>query len=213
MLAVNIDPDVVSAAGSVAGVVVALGALGVALFAYRVSRRSTDANLRLVAVEERREHADLRPNFSAVFHKVSDSMATIAIELVGPPQLDGLDQVELSLRDDKPRGGSLIAGGPSLAQVRGHVWGPYRLRRGVDGADSAGRVLQPFALALGDQRVVALDSQTPPPWATSSTGDWQREYAGMPVRLKLRCYRDGHKPWTVLLQVEVPQEIEGSLMA
>jgi hypothetical protein len=34
-------------------------------------------------------------------------------------------------------------------------------------------------------------------------GGWRQQYADQPLRLTLTCYRRGHEPWTVPIDVDV----------
>lgn len=175
------------------------------MFGLAVSRRSTDAAVRMTEIERRREHSEMRPQFTLSAQERTDLLAELRVELTGPLALDRLDRIELFLRDDHPRTASQLTNGPTAEQVAGHVWGPYRFRPGVDGADhETGRYVAEFALPLGEGRPFALDRQSPPSWNTGgSMESWRQEYAGQPVRLTARCYLDGYEPWVIPLEVHV----------
>lgn len=194
-----------SAAGTVAGAIAAVVALMVAYFAYRATRNAADSASTLTKIEGRRLWADLIPQFRVSLQPQTDTYALLEVELVGPPMLDHLDDIRLSIRDDyHARGASQIAGGPSAEEVANHVWGPYRFKRDSDGASENGRTVAPFSLPLGEGTKFALDRQIPPLWNTSGTeASWRREYERKPVRLMLKCKREGFEPWSVPIEVVV----------
>ncbi|WP_433459893.1 hypothetical protein [Micromonospora sp. CA-248212] len=194
-----------SAVGTVTSALAALAALVVAYLAYRTTQTAASSTAALTRIEARRIWAETLPQFKITAEAQSDTYAMLHVELVGPPSLDRLDQIQLSVRDDyHARGASQIAGGPSADQVANHVWGPYRFRHGIDGGSENGRDVAPFSLPLGEGTDFAMDRQLPPLWNTSGTeASWRRDYAGKSVRLLLRCTRDGFEPWTVPAEVLV----------
>ncbi len=136
------------------------------------------------------------------------------LRLVGPPGLDKLDRLTLTVLDDKVRGASQLAGGPDAEAVKRQVWGPYRFRPGVDGADQNGRTasLTPQYLPLArrtDQRF-QLEAIDQPPWDGSPTSNWADLYRDRPLRLALHCERDDDDPWEVEREVS-PAGSAGSM--
>ncbi len=126
---------------------------------------------------------------------------------MGPPGLDRLDRLIVSIRDDIHGRAPVTAAEPTAEQIAEQVWGPYRFVRSVDGADTTGRSVAPVSLLLGDWRPFALEHTPPPPWSSDS-GGWRQQYADQPVRLTLTCYRQDHEPWTVPVEVHVERDAQ-----
>jgi hypothetical protein len=194
-----------SAIGTVASAVAAVAAFFVAYLAYHATRSAADSAAAMAGIEARRDWADMIPQFKVSIQAQTDLYALMQVELVGPPKLDHLDDIQLSIRDDyHARGASPFAGGPDAEQVANHVWGPYRFRHGVDGGSENGRTVAPFKLPLGEGTKFAMDRQNPPRWNTSGTeASWRRDYEGQPVRLLLKCRREGFEPWSLPVEVSV----------
>lgn len=165
------------------------------------------ATERLTRIEQHRWHTDLTPQFDVTCHETGAGRAELWVEFVGPPGLDQLDEVTITIRDDiRGREAFTIAGGPTAEQIGQQVWGPYRFQPSADGADSNGRSVAPIELILGDQRRFALQQTPPPPWS-NDTGGWRQQQAGQSVRLTFTCRRDGYEPWHVPRTVVVtPKE-------
>lgn len=124
----------------------------------------------------------------------------LVVALDGPPALDRLDQLTVTIRDDTTDHRS-VAGGPTDEQIAAQIWGPYRFTPGVDGADRTGRAVAPIRLLLGDDRPFQLEPSTPPPWWTDPEA-WRTEYAATPIRLAIRCCRrDNDHEWNVPLEI------------
>jgi hypothetical protein len=194
---VNLTISILTAAASLAA---AIGALG----AWAAARRSNNSAATVADIERDRRHAEITPQFRYTGRETTGERAELALTLDGPVDLDRLDSIEVSIRDDRhDRQGSRNGVGPTDEEVAEIVWGPYRLTPGVDGADQLGRTLEPFALRRGDGTRLSLSRSLPPAWSTGGTTEWRREWAGTPVRLVLICRRDGYQPWTVPLEVDV----------
>jgi hypothetical protein len=138
-------------------------------------------------IERHRWHADLTPQFETTCTATSTGRAELRVAFAGPPGLDRLDRVVVSIRDDRRGRVPVTAGGPTAEQIAWQVWGPYRFVPGVDGADQDGRGVAPGELVLGDRVRFTLERTLPPPWAGDTDG-WRRQYAGQPVRVTLTCH-------------------------
>ncbi|GAA3938234.1 hypothetical protein [Actinoplanes auranticolor] len=209
------DSDTWSAVGTGVGAIAALGSLAAAIIAARIAADARKATQTLTDIEARREWRELTPTFELTLRAVTEEYADLRVELAGPTALGRLDEIKLTVRDDQHgRGASSIAGGPTDEQIRNHVWGAYRFRRGVDGGSDSGRSVAPFPLPIGEFTRKAMDQQVPPQWAKHLTkADWQRQYAGKPVRFLLDCRRDGFPPWRVPIEatlVPVPEETQST---
>jgi hypothetical protein len=122
----------------------------------------------------------------------------LVVALDGPPALDRLDQLTVTIRDDTTDHRSRVAGGPTDEQIAVQIWGPYRFTPGVDGADPTGRAVAPIRLLLRDDRPFQLEPSTPPLWWTAGPEAWRAMYAAAPIRLAIRCRRnDNDHEWNV----------------
>jgi hypothetical protein len=180
------------------GLVTAVAAVG----AWMAARYSSQATAAMTAIERRRWHADLTPQFEVRCWVTSGERAKLRVALVGPAALDRLDRVTVRIRDDIPGRAPVTASGPTAEEIARQVWGPYRFVPGVDGADQTGRRVAPFGLLLGDWRPLALERTPSPTWSTDPAG-WRRQYDDHPARLTLTCVREGDERWTVPLEVQV----------
>lgn len=144
-----------------------------------------------------RRHAELCPQLQVdLVHGpgAGADQPLLTIQLTGPAESDGL-QVTVTVRDDHRHEPIGRAGEPSAEDLAAQVWGPFRLRPGVDGADPVGRGADPVQLRLNEPRRFQLERTPPPRWAIP--GDWTAEYAGQPARLTFDCTLPGHAPWRV----------------
>lgn len=200
--------EIASAVGQVASAVIAIPVGFVAWFAYRASKNAVRSTELLTEIEFRREWADRIPQFKIALQRQSDTYAILRVELAGPLMLDGLDEIDLCVRDDfHERRGSGLGGAQTDEEIANHVWGPFRFRPGIDGASSNGRSVATFSLPLGEGKKFAMDTQNPPHWSThATTASWAKEYEGQPVRLLLRCRKAGFEPWIVPVEI-VPEPL------
>lgn len=197
----------VNLAVAILGAVGTVMAAGAAVGSLLAARQANRAAATLAMIERHRWHADLTPQFEVTCTATSGDRATLRVAFVGPPGLDRLDQVTVSIRDDIRGRAPVIAGGPTAEQIARQVWGPYRFVRGVDGADENGRSVAAVELLLGDWRPFALEQTPPPPWWGGGGVDgWRKQYADQPVRLTFTCHRQDDEPWTVPREVYVNQD-------
>ncbi|NUR59395.1 MAG: hypothetical protein HOV87_12105 [Catenulispora sp.] len=208
--------DWTSAGASVVGVIVAVLLLvvtwrQVTLFRQQnalaeqqidIAGRQATMDERLAVIEETRLHDALRPQLQITVTEQQGDRARLHIKLVGPPALDGLDAITVSVGNDdadhEGAGGQSAPGinGPTEQEIRDQVWGPYRFGDSADGVDAHGRTVAPFRLALGYGRPLGLRRTLAPRWANHES--WFSEYDGQPVRLLILCELDGYKPWRVV---------------
>ncbi|MGX1885403.1 hypothetical protein [Streptomyces sp. NPDC055287] len=106
----------------------------------------------------------------------------------------------LKIRDVEERGASQLGGGPTAQQVADVIWGPYRFRPGIDGADQRGRAVAPVVLVHRGHTRFALESTLVPSWYASRQA-WRDEYDGKKLRLWVQCSAAGHKPWVLSADV------------
>lgn len=155
-------------------------------------------------LERQRRHDELTPQFE-ITHRRSQGSDDVTLHLafVGPPGLDQLDGVEVVIRDDRPDRRPIIAGGPTAKEIASVIWGPYRLRPGVDGADQTGRHTPAVPLRRGEALYRLLEPSLAPHWSADPVW-WRHQYAGQPVRLTLTCTRQDEPPWVLTVEVTIP---------
>lgn len=189
----------IAATAAVAGV----GAWVAAFRSARSARQSSEAAETLTELEQLRWHRDLTPQFEfACTTRMQGQHGEVVVSLIGPAGLDQLDRITIAIRDDILNREQFTREDRDREETRNQVWGPLRFRPGVDGADQHGRELAPFALPMGEWKQIGLEQTTPPSWDTDPQA-WRDRYFGTPLRLTLRCERDGHDPWVLPFEVLV----------
>lgn len=155
-------------------------------------------------LERQRRHDELTPQFEISYRRSPGSDDVILhLAFVGPPGLDQLDGVEVAVRDDRPDRRPVIAGGPTAEEVASVIWGPYRLRPSVDGANQIGRRTPAVPLRRGEALYRLLEPSLAPRWSADPVW-WRRQYADQPVRLTLTCTREDEPPWVLPVEVAIP---------
>ncbi|MBC2906769.1 hypothetical protein [Streptomyces cupreus] len=195
----------------------ALAGFGTAVIALRIGRtanqaahasnRAADranATADTVAqVERERWHHEMTPRFDVTITRLgpNTNQASLLLTFDGPPALERLDAVEVEIRDDGYTHIANLAGEPTQEQIDETIWGPYRFKPGIDGASPNGRGVPAVPVELGGWLKYALEESFAPSWNDPSY--WRERYAGAPVRLWVRCRREGHQPWTLTYNVTV----------
>jgi hypothetical protein len=113
--------------------------------------------------------------------------------------------VQLVVRDDRDRSHDVQLAGAATAEMRAQViWGPFRFRPGIDGADQQGRRSGLVRLETTDVTRLAVDPTARPDWYEGADGErrWREQYEDTPMRLWAECEAPEHKPWR--LPAEVP---------
>jgi hypothetical protein len=168
---------------------------GLAAFgAWKASRQANDTAASVAQIERDRWHNALTPQLRL---KLEQSDGLLYVRFDGPAQLGRLS-IRLIIRDDFDRSRvPSLAGGPTPDEIAQVVWGPYRFRPGIDGADQLGRTVMPFPLDAGDRTRLALDPSARPAWYEGVDGEerWRRQYRNATIRLWADCEAEGHKPW------------------
>ncbi|MET7902597.1 hypothetical protein ABZS86_14410 [Streptomyces sp. NPDC005355] len=202
--------DGLSAVSALAGAVTAFIALRISRTANEAAHQSNRAADRANAtadsvaeVERERWHHEMTPRFDVTITRLGSGsdQASLLLTFEGPPALERLDAVEIEIRDDGYTHGSGLAGGPSQQDIDETIWGPYRFKPGIDGASTNGRKVPAAAMELGEWRKLALEQSFAPAWTDGAY--WRNQYAGAPVRLWVRCRREGHQPWVLTYNVDV----------
>jgi hypothetical protein len=205
----------------VAALVVAIISAGVSAASVFYARRSAGSAEQsagsaaiTAGLDADRRHAELTPRFRitcAQSNPGSDTMR-LAVYLLGPPELERLDRLTVSIRDDHPwrAQGRPLAGGPTPEQVAEQIWGRWRFTpgtgpgadpvRGIPGADPTGRTTPTGGLPVGEELPFQLEPTWAPPWSHQSLDSWQQQ-VGPWLRLRLECYRDGQPPWVLPAEI------------
>ncbi|MFD8839756.1 hypothetical protein [Streptomyces griseofuscus] len=204
--------DGLSAISAVVGAITAGIALKIGRTANDAARQSNlaadHANATadsVAAVERDRWHHEMTPRFDVTVSKLGpgSDQASLLLTFDGPAALERLDAVEIEIRDDGYAHGHGLAGGPTEQEIADTIWGPYRFVPGIDGASRDGRSVPAVSVELGGFLKYALEKSFKPRWTDAVY--WSTRYAGGPVRLWVRCRREGHQPWTLTFNVDVAE--------
>ncbi|MGW6927526.1 hypothetical protein ACWGA9_40765 [Streptomyces sp. NPDC054950] len=185
-------------------------ALGISRIANRTAHQSkraaeqANATADSVAqIERDRWQYEMTPRFDVTMTRLrrGSDQASLIVTFEGPPALERLDEIEIEIRDDGYTHGVGLAGGPDEQQIAQTIWGPYRFQPGINDSSADGRLSPAVPLELGEWLKRSLEQSFPPSW--TDRAHWSEQYAGAPVRLWVRCRREGYKPWTLTYNVEV----------
>jgi hypothetical protein len=134
------------------GAISSVAAAGVAAWAAYQSRSAAEeanaAAKTMAAIERDRRHSELCPRFrvSCGPWGSGTEVLRLRVMLLGPPGLNGLNRLTVTIRDDQfGRGEGMLIGGLTKDQVALQIWGPYRISpsTGSHGAlaDATGRII------------------------------------------------------------------------
>lgn len=194
--------------GLAATIVASIAALG----AWQAATKANRSAEKMATIEDARRHVELTPQLRITCRAQSDDRADLVVSLDGPAGLDRLDEMTISIRDDRhDRGASPISGGPAAEQVAEVIWGPYRLAAGISGVDATGRYITYGQLRLGDWSQFSLQRTFQPPWQTDAE-NWRRQWQAGPVRLVIVCQREGLPSWTLPYEIEVQSGPRGQFL-
>jgi hypothetical protein len=211
--------DFYSLAESV-GTVAAVGVAAVAAVqAKKAAQKSNDTATKLAVIEEQPRHSELCPRLRVICQPWSPGATEhqhlrLRVMLLGPPTLDRLDRLTVTIRDDHHRRGATplqqIVGGPTPEQIQHLIWSPYRLAPGIgpDGfqADSRGRsVVYDAVLPLGEELPFQLDRTLKGFWMNMSEADWQRD-RGTLLRIAFTAEHKAHGTWVLPCEIETPSK-------
>ncbi|MFG2454383.1 hypothetical protein ACGFSG_33995 [Streptomyces sp. NPDC048512] len=197
--------------GTIDTSIAAAGALfsaAAGLAAYKTAKEANRTSGVVAQIERDRWHTEMTPKVQLRFD-IAGSAPHMVVRFLGPAPLIRIETV-LRIRDDMERGSSQVGGAPTALQVASVVWGPYRFRPGVNGADPLGRAVAPFSLMHRGQTRFALEPTLAPSWYPSVQA-WRDDYDGTKLRLWVECSAQGHKPWT--LSADLTTATNGSGLA
>ncbi|WP_194822489.1 hypothetical protein [Micromonospora sp. S-DT3-3-22] len=179
--------------------------LAVGLVAWLGWRTSVGVRRDQVEAEERRRHREMRPVLEVLLGtRGTPEPALLVVKLIGPREVEQYDWIRLAIRDDGKN--RTPHGDVTTEAIREQVWGPFRLRPGVDGADREGRAAQQDARAVTDSWLFTVDRSTPPRWYGGGDVEWRKDYAGKPVRLRIEIGL-GKRSWSELVEVPTAREV------
>lgn len=190
-------------------------------FSYKASKRANLSAATLSEIEATRYHREFCPEFEARLERWSlgdgGGHLRLVIEFSGPNSLQRLDQVELSVRDDRPdRGVREPATTLTLDDVRGVVWGPLRLSPGIGAdasdarADSVGRsITLTTPLSVGEAIQFQMEWTKAPRWYSGDQPlhQWFRDMPG-PLKLGITARSsDFADPWYIPIKIPLSQAL------
>jgi hypothetical protein len=216
--------DIAALAVAIVSALCAAGAVWYARRSDRSAARSAVAASTTAALDIQRRNAELTPRFRVTCEPSNPGSPTLRLRvfLAGPPELERLDALTVTIRDDNPwrSQGTPLAGGPTSEQVAAQIWGPYRFIpgtgpgadsiRGIPGADPTGRTTPTGGLPVGEELPFFLEPTFPPPWSQQPQDNWLKE-RGPVVRLRLECHRDGWDPWTLTCEIDTSGDGPGTV--
>lgn len=136
--------------------------------------------VRMTAIESERRKSELSPRLRVTcepFNPGSEGILRLRVALTGPPGLDRLDRLTVTVRNDHHRRGEgqfqQHMDGPTREEIKQHVWGPYRFtpHTGPDDAQADGmgrQVVYYKSLPVGEDLPYQLERTHP--------GHWMRSY-------------------------------------
>ncbi|MFE9850366.1 hypothetical protein ACFYPN_16355 [Streptomyces sp. NPDC005576] len=202
--------DVATYSTTGASAVIALGAWRSAARSAQEAKRSADTAEDVARIERARWHSDLTPVFEVTLGEEQGGRAGLDVQLLRPLGLQHLDRIELSIAnsDDLERT-DRFAASPPQEDLDAQVWGPFRFAAGADGADVTGRTVTPISLTVGRGRPFSVERTRPPYWQEGPDREerWTRQWEDKPVKLVIRCRKEGFEPWVVPYTVEVPPPV------
>lgn len=185
--------------GDHVGLVAAAGSLVAAVASWAATSRAGDTADAVAAIERDRWHVELTPTIEVSINYANPSgpQAMMRIALVGPAALESLESVFVEVRDDELERPPAANPPPTADDIATQVWGPLRFAPGIDEVREDGRRTPSFRLAVGGAKRFVMEATRPPFWHNHEHAQlhWVVEQANKPVRLRIVCYAEGHRPW------------------
>jgi hypothetical protein len=146
-------------------------------------------------IERSRRHQELTPELEVSITRLPPPTprATLRITLLGPPALQELHSIALTIRNDDLTHPASAHGSPTQEEIDTTIWGPYQFQPNIDGTPPDGRTTPAFPMELGQSVPRSLQRTAPPHW--TAPGAWDQDYRNEPVRLWIDCHHHGHAPW------------------
>jgi hypothetical protein len=171
-----------------------------------------DAATKLTRIESERHQTELCPRLRVSCAPLNPGSETLRLRvaLIGPPGLDRLDRLTVTIRNDHfLRGEGRYQermGGPTREQVKAHVWGPMRFTPGTgtgeSRADGTGRATEyDDGLPTGEELLFQLEPTNPPPWV--SDGSFWKSQVGTVVRFAFTAEHTEHGTWYLPCEIDM----------
>ncbi|GIJ29803.1 hypothetical protein Vqi01_49650 [Micromonospora qiuiae] len=131
--------------------------------------------------------------------------------LIGPPGLDRIDRLTVTIRNDHFRRGEgdhrQSMDGPTQEEIRDYIWGPYRFTPGTGPddarADRLGReTVYDTALPIGEELPYQLEQTMPGHWMRSMTQQGWLQQRGPIVRLAFTAEHQTHGTWYLPCEID-----------
>ncbi|MFI2649655.1 hypothetical protein [Micromonospora fulviviridis] len=200
------------------GTVTAAGIAAVAAFQSRSSAREANSSARqssatateLAAIEKQRRHNELCPRLRVLCEPLNPGSETLRMRvlLTGPPGLDRIDRLTVTIRNDNYRRGEdhqQIMDGPTEEEVKQQIWGPYRFSAapaGVRPTQGGREVVYAAELPLGEELPYQLEHTYPGRWMTGKTqSDWLRERGNL-MRLAFTAEHADYGTWYLPCEID-----------
>jgi len=202
--------------------VISSGAAVVAAIAaaasWRAAVNSNKTSSSLAEIERERRHAELTPQFEVRCEKYNDNIFYLYLWLRGPADLERIDSLTLTIRDNKRMGqdtstqATNSSGEPTAEDIDKQIWAPYRFDPQTSGSSVDGRTSSYSDLKRGDECRFQLTRTIAPRWNTTAGTDW---CAGLGIsgqlKISILCKNFESATWTVSWQLERPQvEVDNS---
>lgn len=181
------------------------------------AEKSADAAAVTAQLDVDRRHSELTPRFRITCEPAGGPGGIrMTIALTGPPELERLDELIVTVRDDHPwrAQGSPPAGGPTLEQVARQIWGLWRFipHTGPGAgtspellcADDTGRTTRTAGLPVGEQLPFFLEPNRPPSWSQWTADGWEQT-VGSKLRLQLDCRHGGWERWSLPCEIQIKE--------
>ncbi|MBB6406180.1 hypothetical protein [Arthrobacter sp. AZCC_0090] len=194
--------EVISAFGSLTAAVVASVA---AWWARSSAKQANLAARTLATIEQERRHNELRPLFKldALRPNPDSNSLKLRLTLAGPSELDGVDSVSISIRDDDYRRGQTdrLLGGATEQEIRRQIWGPYRFRPGTGPyearADETGRLTRyKYPLPVGEHIEFDLEPTPRPGWSEWTREQWMAGRGSL-IKVEIVVCHQKFGSWTI----------------
>ena len=132
--------------------------------------------------------------------------ANLKVTLVGPHQLERLDEVTVRIADEKWREHEDYSpANVSEEEYAAFVWGPWEFdtNASVQIVDNRSSKPRPYSRAKGkDWDVLPLRNTRPGSWMSMDGDAWSHQVGEQPVRLLLNC-RLGEYEWALSYEVRI----------
>ncbi|MGW4694049.1 hypothetical protein ACWEO1_16840 [Kitasatospora cineracea] len=193
----------------------ALSAAGLAFWSTRkasAAAKDAAATAKEVAkIERDRWHRELTPElkFTLTRHGLGNLQLSVALD--GPAGLDRLDNVTLTLLDDRAHLASPALNDEERAEFPNVIWGPVRFTPVTDGVAEPGREAVIGSLEIGGHAVQRqMEDSVAPSWYRDRLHHWKAEYhkQAPTVRIRAVCTHKDFQPWTLVANVRTEVQVD-----